>query len=348
MKLIVGAVGVVVVLGLIFIATMTKDSELIADAERTNIDPDALTIDAVEPLPTVDVPFAASEEGVKWVVNGHIQELSGGNLALLDGKRNEVIAYKEGFAPSVKKVDGAPGMAPEPLEMRPFEVDATGELSIVTEPRDAKIFVDGVMRGTTPTTVKGLSADFEHHVQVVKEGRYGYAGFIRLEPGKEAVIETTLHREDSPRKNYVEVVMKAKPNGLGVSIDGEVVGGTPFIKNFERKRALEVTFDGPDHAPMTRQLHLVDVSTFEYRSKLRDDKRQRGKISVTVDPPGPTLYVGPNGYGEGPAEELEFPEGKVRVVLDTSYDRGETNLAVEPNTVTEYTVSLVDGEVVVR
>jgi serine/threonine-protein kinase len=348
LKLGLGFVGVLAIIAIIFVANATKDSELIAEAERTNIDPDALAAVNVPPLPTVDVAFSASEPDVKWVVNGHLQELNGGNLALVDGRRNEIIAYKEGFAPAVKKVQGAPGMDPEPLQMRPFEVGETADLSIVTEPRDSKVFVDGVMRGTTPTTVKGLAADFEHHVEIIKEGRFGYAGFIRLKPGKESVIETILHREDSPRRNYVEGILDAKPTGLSVEIDGEMSGGTPYVKNFPRKSFIEVTFDGPDHAPMTRQIHLAKVSTFELRSQLREDLRERGKVTVSVDPPGPTLYVGPSGYGEGPADGIEFPEGKVKIVLDNSFDRGETVVEVKPNTTTEYTVSLKDGKVIVK
>lgn len=348
MKLLIGGVVVVAIFALIFVATMTKDSELIEEAERTNIDPDALAAENVEPLPTVDVAFSASEEDVKWVVNGHLQELNGGNLSLLDGKRNEIIAYKEGFVPSVKKVDGDPGMAPDPLEMRAFASEETGDITIVTEPRDAKVFIDGVMRGTTPTTVKGLPAEFEHHVEIIKEDRFGYAGFIRLEPGKEAVIDTTLHRLDSPRRNYIEVNLDAKPRGLSVSLDGKLSGATPYVKNFPRKSYIEVTFDGPDHAPMTRQIHLAKVSTFEMRAKLRDDKRERGKVTVTVDPPGPTLYVGPNGYGEGPAKDVEFPEGKVKIVLDADFDRAEAVLEVKPNVTTEYTVELKDSKVIIK
>jgi hypothetical protein len=87
----------------------------------------------------------------------------------------------------------------------------------------------------------------------------------------------------------------------------------------------------------------------ELRPFLEPMKREKGTISVYVEPMGAQLYIGSNAYNQGPAANVELPEGPVKIVLDTAYGRKETSLEVIPKTHTKYIVTpQKEGGIIVK
>jgi hypothetical protein len=71
---------------------------------------------------------------------------------------------------------------------------ATGTLSMSTEPAGVLVYVDNVLRGTSPATVPALSAG-SHTVRLEKEGYQNMTVPVRINEGKVTTISTTLTPE---------------------------------------------------------------------------------------------------------------------------------------------------------
>src|SRR5688500_1392184 len=76
----------------------------------------------------------------------------------------------------------------------------TGELSVVTEPAGATIFVDGKLAGSTPLNLKGLNAG-EHRVRVAKTGYLEIVKVVTIGGGKPAVVKVNLTANGSSKES---------------------------------------------------------------------------------------------------------------------------------------------------
>jgi hypothetical protein len=73
---------------------------------------------------------------------------------------------------------------------------ATGALSLSTEPAGVLIYVDNVLRGTSPATVPALSAG-SHTVRLEKEGFHNMTVPVQINEGKVTRFSTTLTPEST-------------------------------------------------------------------------------------------------------------------------------------------------------
>ncbi len=97
-----------------------------------------------------------------------------------------------------------------------------GELLAGSTPSGATVRIDGVVRGTTPLTLTGLSGD--HEVRIEKEG---YVPFVRPR------VSLTDRRVDLNAvlvRVTIETVLRIQstPDGAEITIDGRVRGLTPL------------------------------------------------------------------------------------------------------------------------
>ncbi len=291
----------------IFYVQVNQESDLEKAAIATNIDPALLEDDAVPPPPTVTVAFNSDPAGAAFIVNGLPALSDAGGLVLREGRPNQVVALLDGFAPAFLTVDGKAASNPHTIKLdQPVPAGSaarTASLAVVSEPRDATVWLDGREVGRTPMTLNDLSADVEHYVYLTKDDFFGYAGFIGLVPGAENEVQVEFARKDSARRNYVEVIYAAIPRMTGVTLDGESVGATPMRKNHERGLLVEVDLDEADRAPQSYILEMAEVGTIEVRPFLKEMKREKGSVSITLEPAGGTLYVGANGFGTEPVSK---------------------------------------------
>ena len=344
----VAAIGVVVLVSL-----DTSNSQIVKDAEKMQIDPDMLVLTVADPMARVNAAVEIVPEGASVVVNGLLVDVQGGQIPLVQGVKNEVVTYADGHIPQRVYLDGEGSTSPVSIKLEPAppaDPAKVADLQVVTEPRDALIYVDGKQVGTSPMLIPALDASYDHHVHIQKDGHFGYAGLVGLVPKSENLIDVTLHPADSARKSYVEVVFSAIPRGATVRVDGEQVGATKSFKNYDRNQNIVVEFDEADSAPARYHVLLEDVGVMELRPFLKTMKREKGTVSVAVEPLGPQLYVGPNAYGTGPAEDLSFPAGNVTIVLDSpASGRSEATVEVLPNTHVDYVLHLdANGKVTVE
>jgi len=348
----VGFVLIIAAAALVFYIKLNQESDIEKQAVATNIDPKLLDDDSVPPPPTVTVAFASDPPGASFIVNGLPALNEGSGLTLREGRPNQVVALLDGFVPASLTVEGKAATNPYTMKLdQPVPTGSgarTASLAVVSEPRDATVWLDGREVGRTPMTLNDLSADVEHYVYLTKDDFFGYAGFIGLVPGAENEVQVEFARKDSARRNYVEVIYAAIPRMTAVNLDGEPSGATPMRKNHERGSLVEVELDEADHAPQSYVLEMAEVGTLEVRPFLKEMKREKGFVSITVEPAGGTLYVGANGFGTEPVNKLELKEGKYPVVVEHLGERLRGSIEVLPKTHVSYVLAIENGAITAR
>jgi hypothetical protein len=94
----------------------------------------------------------------------------------------------------------------------------TGTVSVSSIPTGARVYLDGVDRGTTPTTITGVFAGL-HRLKVTLSGYHDYSTGVVVQSGKTATVFITQLRpvipdeyEDSSYTDFISDVPSKKPN----------------------------------------------------------------------------------------------------------------------------------------
>ncbi|RMH37978.1 MAG: PEGA domain-containing protein [Deltaproteobacteria bacterium] len=126
-----------------------------------------------------------------------------------------------GFLPRTERVEVSAGSAAIlQMDLQPEAGPSdAGTLKVVSPVPDAAVSIDGARIGPVPQT-KEVSAG-EHFVRVEKKGYRTFEQKVRVEAGQEVVVTADL-------KAAGEIRVLSNPSGAAVSLDGEVVGKTPF------------------------------------------------------------------------------------------------------------------------
>lgn len=116
-----------------------------------------------------------------------------------------------------------------------------GTIKLSSNPSGADVFINGEMRGTTPTTISGIPSG-SVKIIVSKEGQSRYSTQVSLEPGETKNLGTV-----SLGNVYGEVSVTTSPPRATVFLDGASYGTTPInIRKVKRDRPhrIRITLDG--------------------------------------------------------------------------------------------------------
>ncbi|GAH29543.1 unnamed protein product [marine sediment metagenome] len=69
----------------------------------------------------------------------------------------------------------------------------TGSLYVTSSPRYARVFLDGIERGTTPITIADIEMGW-HEVVIIKEYYRAYVEYLYIYAGEETEVEADLDR----------------------------------------------------------------------------------------------------------------------------------------------------------
>jgi archaellum component FlaG (FlaF/FlaG flagellin family) len=72
-------------------------------------------------------------------------------------------------------------------------IPRTGSIAVNSSPRHARVFLDGIERGTTPLTITDINAGW-HQVVIIKERYRAYLEDVHIEGGEELFIGVDLRR----------------------------------------------------------------------------------------------------------------------------------------------------------
>ena len=307
-----------------------------------------VSIDKEKPsVERVAVEIATEPEGAQIIANGlSTGETTPATVDLVAGQKNELFLYKPDYQPERLIVDGAKGAVGSPVELTEVESEADrGSVKITSDPKGAKVFLDGSNVGKTPLTVEGVPAGGYHHLEVRKEGKHPYFLMFENSAGTTTPVSINLANSAGPEDDdYCEVIYDFAPSGAMVQVNGESEGAARVAVRHTCGEYLDIACWRSNYEDGNHHLLLDSPGTYRLSTSLEKIIRAKGTLNVEV-PDDIRVYIGSNAYGKGAVEDLELPEGEYTAVFERSRsERYEHRLKVRPGTSTTYRVRFEGGD----
>jgi hypothetical protein len=157
--------------------------------------------------------------------------------------------------PKVEPEPAPQAVPPTEPEIRPGIVafaqgKGAGSIRVVSKPRKARIYLDGVNTGKfTPYTLKDVPAGRRHVILVEKKGRRPAFGVVDLEADQQALANLNLRRRGKKYKGRIPVMIESEPPGATIFVEGgKLKKETPteIRLKADRSARLEVVLSGHD------------------------------------------------------------------------------------------------------
>jgi serine/threonine protein kinase len=178
----------------------------------------------------------------------------------------------------------AASVAPATPRGRPAPaVAATGQLVVRSTPTRAGVMVDGVWRGRSPITVRGLSVG-THSVRVVEDGYVSETRRVAVDArAAGTTVSFQLSRVRGPERPAAAVSrpgaktgalrVESRPSGAAVLIDGRVVGTTPLLISDLEPGQHQVRLELPGHRPWATTATIVAGQSVRVAASLEETER---------------------------------------------------------------------------
>lgn len=175
----------------------------------------------------------------------------------MEAGRYEVRFEKEGYKPYKERVDVSPA------ETTPLNVTLTpeeGNLRVVSDPSEARIYLNGQLRGLTPFDIPNVKPG-QHAVKVTKAGYEDVERSIVIGNGESVTEEFRME------KNAGKLIIVTSPADVEVLIDGEVRGRTRqrpgATDNISEPLTIELLPKGTHTLQLVREKYEYPKSDFE-------------------------------------------------------------------------------------
>ena len=235
----------------------------------------------------------------------------------LDAGVYSLEARSEKHKPAMQDIEVVAGDK-RTIELQPNPI--YGSLDVMTTPAGADISISGKVYGTTPNTVNKLLIG-DYNVQLSKPGYATISKTVTITEGKNSEVNETLI-------NGRIVTINSTPAGANLSVDGHVVGQTPYSGNLTFGSHLLQIEQGGKKSDKTIAINQNELEkayslTFESNKDIETSKKDTTKVNgknegsesnVTNSDEGkPVLLVEKNPEFPGGYEAmLKYLRGKVQ------------------------------------
>jgi len=162
-------------------------------------------------------------------------------------------------------------------------VPVTGQLAIRSTPKGAGVLVDGLWRGRTPITVRGLTVG-THAVRVVEDGYIAETRRVAVDArAAGTTVSFQLARVRGPERPAAATSrpgaktgvlrVESRPSGAAVLIDGRVVGTTPLQISDLEPGQHQVRLELPGHRPWATSTTIVAGQSVRVAASLEEIER---------------------------------------------------------------------------
>jgi len=213
------------------------------------------------------------------------------------------------------------------------------EIFISTEPSDARVIIDGKLRGAfSPLTVKDLDVDEEHTIIVEKEGYQTQSRQFRLKTGEFLNFKFTLTPSLKPA--FTLSVASNPPGAVIYLNDEETPYRTPaVIKEIETGKTytLGLFLDGYKFWSKKFEARPNETQNFDIQLEINP-----GSISVSSQPSEALVIINGTPYGQTPTliENLK-PQKIYRVeIWHEGYETYEEEVKIDAGKTKEIHVTL--------
>jgi hypothetical protein len=151
---------------------------------------------------------------------------------------------------------------------------------IRSTPSRAGVLIDGMWKGRTPLTVRGLSIG-THAVRVVEDGYVGETRRVAVDARPAGTtVSFQLARVRGPERPAAAVArpgattgalrVESRPSGAAVLVDGRVVGTTPLQVSDLEPGAHQVRLELPGHRPWATTATVIAGQSVRVAASLEE------------------------------------------------------------------------------
>jgi hypothetical protein len=208
----------------------------------------------------------------------------------------------------------------------------TRGINVSSNPVGAKVLLDGLVKGTTPVTLKDMAAGI-HILEVEYPGYNSWKSTIDVPEAEMKEIPINLTPKAASMPGWITV--SSVPENASVTLDGNYVGRTPANSSLnldsvtpgEHAVALVLPGYKPYFTNVTvspNKVSMVNTTLAPVLGPLA-----KGALSVTSDPPGAAISVDNRSIGISPlnAQDIAGGDHLIRIQME-GYQDYSTNVFV--------------------
>jgi formylglycine-generating enzyme required for sulfatase activity len=190
-------------------------------------------------------------------INGQYRGQTPLEVSLPPGQEHEIRLFRTGFDTAVRRVRTS---AEEERDMTVALDPITNPVTIVAEPADAQLYVNGELKGNANQTVNLIAAS--QRIEIRRDGYVPYAANFTSRPGLDQEIRVRLKTEEQARLESIEpVITSAAGQTLHLFYPYEFTMGSS--RREPGRRANETLRDVAMEKPFYLSLHPVTNEQFK-------------------------------------------------------------------------------------
>ena len=233
------------------------------------------TIPPVQLEPADGLVFIRSNpSAASLTIGGDFKGLTPLEVALAPGQNHELTFFKNGYHSKKTTIRTQPNQERElSLELDPV----LASVSVIAEPVDAELYVNGEFRGQANQSIELMAAS--HQIEIRKAGYVPYTAEFTSRPGLDQIIRVTLKSLEQARQEQIKPVIAT---AAGQSL--KLFYPSAFTMGASRREAGRRPNENLRDIQLERAFYISyrEVSNSEYR--LFDSEHSSGIVSgVTLD-----------------------------------------------------------------
>jgi len=222
------------------------------------------------------------------------------------------------------------------------EAPAGGSISARSTPSGAAVYLDNVPRGTTPTTITGVTAA-THTMKFTKSGYNDYTTTVTVANGATTPVDVTLVAS-APSPSGGSIAISSIPTGAAVYLDNVARGTTPTTLTGVTAATHTVKVSLAGYQDVTKTVTVVAGQTTQVTATLPAGTTGTGSLTVASVPSGATVFLDGTSRGTTPATLTGISAGPHTLKLSKAgYQDNSLQVTVATGKTTPISLTLQQG-----
>jgi len=205
-----------------------------------------------------------------------------------------------------------------------------GKLKISSTPFEAKVYIDGVLKGETPMVVKDLMAG-EHILKLIKKGYSEFTKTVFVKSNQQIKENISLGQK-------AELMIASLPTRAQIYINGDLFGTTPKNATLNTGK-YNIVIKQEDYYDKET---TVDLDSGDNEELNLDLDHHLGSLFVYSDPPEADIFLNGDMAGKTPLKMTDLNTGKHNIkIMKSGYYTTTETVTVKVDKITNYDLNLM-------
>jgi len=231
-----------------------------------------------------------------------------------------VQAFLSGYEPYVTITD-VPAGGTTTVEAVLKPLSDVGTMQVKSAPGGADVYVDGIYRGSTATTVGNLASG-SHFTLLKLVGYQDWSGLVTVRPGQVTILDIPLQVQTEMNTGFIHI--ESMPSGASVYVDGVyqgvTQGGNPLDLTGIPPGEHVLTLRIENYQDYTTRVLVQAGKTASVRASLVPLQAPAGSgvVQISSEPSGANIFLDNLCIGITPLTIPSIPAGTHEIVIRLS------------------------------